>query len=174
MAKKIPWEIKYKRIIKQYPNVREMSWSKALNEEGDIFARLLGDVLKSEGRGSKPGKRPQLDRAEALTRLAKLSGEDFSDVDFRSTFRNLTNGRSLSNIAHKTGLGRSYVQRLLNGTADPSFETMERIAEAFRKNPSYFIEYRIATVVVILHDMFVESPETATSWYLKLKGMREK
>lgn len=174
MAKKVPWEVKYKRIVKQYPEVHEVSWSKALREENDIFARLLGDVLKSEGRGSKPGKRPQLDRAEALTRLAKLSGEDFSDTDFHTTFRNLTAGRSLSNIANKTGLGRSYVQRLINGTADPSFETMERIARAFKKNPSYFIEYRIATVIVIIDDMLTESPETATSWYLKLKGMRDR
>lgn len=174
MAKKIPWEVKYKRIIKQYPEVRDLSWARVMREENDIFARLLGDVLKSEGRGSKPGKRPQLDRSEALTRLAKLSGEDFSEYDFHTTFRNLTAGRSIRNVASKTGLGTSYVQRLLNGKADPSFETMERIAEAFRKNPSYFIEYRIAVVLVIINDMFTDSPETATAWYLKLKGMRER
>jgi transcriptional regulator with XRE-family HTH domain len=174
MTKKIPWEVKYKRIIKQYPEVSDLNWSRVMREESDIFARLLGDVLKSEGRGSKPGKRPQLDRSEALNRLAKLSGEDFSEYDFATTFRNLTAGRSIRNIAHKTGLGTSYVHRLLSGNADPSFETMEKIAEAFRKNPSYFLEYRIAIILVVLDGMFTDSPETATAWYLKLKGMRDK
>lgn len=172
MAKKVPWEEKYKRIVSQYPEVTQTNWAALLRQESDIFARLLGDVLKSGSRGSKPGKRPTLDRAEALQRLAKVADEDFSDYEFHETFRLLTQGVSVRGVAAKTGLGKSYVQRLLQGDADPSFETMERIAKGFKKHPSFFLEYRIAKTLVVIDSLLHESPETATAWYLKFSKVK--
>jgi len=172
MAKKIPWEEKYRRITSQYPEVVDVNWSDLLRQDSDIFARLLGDVLKSGSRGSRPGKRPTLDRAEALQRLARVSDEDFSEFDFHETFRYMTQGFSIRGIAAKTGLGKSYVQRLLQGDAHPSFETMEKIAHAFKKHPSFFIEYRIAKTIVVIDSLLRDSPETATAWYLKFSKVQ--
>jgi transcriptional regulator with XRE-family HTH domain len=172
MAKKIPWEDKYKRIISQYPEVVDVNWSSVMRQDSDVFARLLGDVLKSGSRGSKPGKRPSLDRGEALDRLAKVADEDFSEFDFQDTFRHLSQGLSVRGISAKTGLGKSYVQRLLQGQADPSFATMEQIAKAFKKHPSFFIEYRIAKTLVVIDSLLRDSPETATSWYLKFSKVK--
>lgn len=173
MPKKIPWEEKHRRIISQYPDINTVNWSELLRSDGDIFARLLGDVLKSGSRGSKPGKRPTLDRREALDRLAKVADEDFSEFDFRTTFRYLTQGASIRGVAAKTGLGKSYVQRLLNGDSEPSFAVMEQIAKSYRKHPSYFLEYRIANTLILIDEFLRESPETATSWYLKLRQVKK-
>ena len=174
MSKKIPWEKKYERIVAQYPEVTDVHWSGLLRSDPDVFARLLGDVLKSGGRGSKPGKRPQLDRREALARLAKVSDEDFTDVDFHTAFKALAGHLSIRGTAAKTGIGKSYVQRLLQGDATPPFETMEKIATAFNKNPAFFLEYRVAKIHVVLDEMLMSSPETATGWYLKIHSKDRK
>jgi transcriptional regulator with XRE-family HTH domain len=63
------------------------------------------------------------------------------------------------------------VHRLLNGTVQPSLETMEKIAKAFRKDPSYFVEYRVAFVLISIDKYLSDSPETATVWYHKMKGL---
>jgi len=167
MAKKIPWEQKYKTIVSQYPEIIDISWSALLREESDIFARLVGDVLKSSSKGSKPGKRPQLERSDAIQRLKRLSDEDFSELDFHQSFKHLSAGLSVRAIALKTDLGKSYIQRLLQAEVDPSFETMEKISKAFNKHPSFFLEYRIAKTLVVIDDLLKQSPDTATAWYLK-------
>jgi hypothetical protein len=172
MAKKIPWEEKYRRIVSQYPEVVDVNWSELLRSDGDVFARLLGDVLKSGSRGSKPGKRPTLDRREALERLAKVGDEDFSEFGFHETFSYLTQGTSIRGVAAKTGLGKSYVQRLLAQDTDPSFAVMEQIAKAYKKHPSYFLEYRIAKTLVVIDSLLHDSPETATAWYLKFAKVK--
>ena len=169
MAKKIPWEEKHRRILAQYPEVNDVNWSTLLRNDSDIFARLLGDVLKSGSRGSKPGKRPALGRREALERLAKVGDEDFSEFGFTETFTYLAGEASVRGVAAKTGLGKSDVQRLLQGDAEPSYAVMEQIAEAYRKHPSFFLEYRIAHTLVVIDEFLHSSPETATSWYLKFE-----
>lgn len=163
--KKPSWEQRYNQITAQYPQAAQVDWSSVFRSDPDVFARLLGDVLKAEGRGSIPGKRPQLDRAEGAKRLAKIAGEDHATVDFAAAFRALTHSLSVRGAARKTGLSQAMTQRLLAGDVQPSFEIMEKVAAAFRKHPSYFLEYRILKVLVFIDKFLTDSPETATYWY---------
>jgi DNA-binding phage protein len=162
------WEKKYNEIKEQYPDVLTEDWNTLLRRDSDIFAKLLGDVLKFKGKKSVPGKRPNLTRDEAERRLLRMADEDFANAEFKEAFRALSANRSLRNIAAKTGLGKSYVHRLLNGEQSPSFGTMEEIAKAFNKHPSYFLEYRIAKVVVVVERFLSATPEAASGWYLKV------
>ena len=167
MSKKADWEARYEKIKEQYPVVGA-DWSR-LGFESDIFVDIMGDVIKAEGKRSRPGKRPALDRQAAETELARLSGDGYSEYEFDKAFRILTNGRSIRGIANKVGLDKSYVHRLLRGDTRPSLEAMEKIAVAYRKDPSYFLEYRISMVLMMIEGFLKDSPETATSWYLGLK-----
>lgn len=162
------WEKKFKEIQSQYPDILNEDWSDLLRRDPDIFAKLLGDVLKFKGRKSVPGKRPNLTREEGEKRLLRMADEDFAEGEFREAFRALTANRSIRSIANKTGLGKSYVQRLLKGDQQPTFATMEVIGQAYGKHPSYFREYRVARVLVVIDSLLSSSPETATSWYLKV------
>ena len=162
------WEKKYKEIQTQYPDVLLEDWDGLLRSDSDIFAKLLGDVLKFKGKKSVPGKRPNLSREEGESRLSKMADEDFAEGEFKDAFRALAANRSVRSIATKTGFGKSYVQRLLQGTQEPSFAAMEQIAAAYNKNPSYFLEYRVARVVVVIQSLLMSSPETASSWYIKV------
>lgn len=169
MTDKETWEERRTKIKAQFPSTDLISWGKALQNDNEVFALVLGDLIKAEGKRSRPGKRPSLSRPLAEAELLRLAGEDYSSAPFLRTFRALTFGRSVRGIANKTGLGQTTVQRLLHG-AEPSFSHMEKIAAAYKKHPSYFLEYRIAYVGMVIDGYLREHPETATVWYLKMRG----
>jgi hypothetical protein len=164
------WKLKEDRVKSVYPDILNVNWSEVFSRDPDAFTKLLGEVIKSEGRGSKPGKRPQLARGDAEVKLAKIGAEDFSENEFHTAFKILVGDRSLMNIANKTGLNKSYVQRLLNQTTQPSLEAMETIATAFGRQPSYFLEYRVAHILAMMESFLMSSPETTAGWYLRFRG----
>jgi len=46
---------------------------------------------------------------------------------------------------------------------------MEKIAEVYNRKPSYFLEYRIAKVLISIEFFLTQNPETATVWFSKVK-----
>jgi len=166
--RKAAWYENIQKVKANYPSLNDADWGRS---NQDAFTHVMGDLLKSEGKRSRPGKRPALDRSIAEGELAKLTGSSYSETDFRNAFKALTHGRSIRGIAHKCGMHKDQVHRLLNGTVQPSLETMEKIAKAFRKDPSYFVEYRVAFVLISIDKYLSDSPETATVWYHKMKGL---
>lgn len=168
--RKAVWEENLRKVKQTYPALDSIDWSRALSADSDVFTHVMGDLLKAEGKRSRPGKRPALSRPMAEAELAKLTGSSYSEVDFKTAFRALTHGRSIRGIANKCDLQKDHVHRLLNGIVEPSFETMEKVAKAYHKDPSYFLEYRIAFVLLTMDKYLGDSPETATVWYLKMKG----
>ena len=166
MAKK-SWDKKYQSIKKDYPNLDLDDLSSTISDD-DIFIKMLGDILKSERKISSPGKRPSLNRKDGLENLNKMLDRDFSDLPFSRSFRSLCGNRSVRGIHAKTGLSKSHVQRLLTGQDEPSLETMEKIAIAFKKHPSYFLEYRISNVLEYFYEFLMKNSETATVWYRKI------
>lgn len=166
--RKAAWQANFERIKEVYPDVN-FDWNKSLGFESDVFVDLLSDVIKAEGKRSKPGKRPSLSRQVAESELARLSGEDYSEYEFQKAFQILTRGKSVRGIAHKVGIDKSQVHRLLTGAAKPSFEAMEKIAAAYKKHPSFFVEYRTYIVLMLIEQFMKGSPETATAWYVALK-----
>ena len=169
------WNKSYKEIKTKFPHVDSLNWDLALESDPKLFTSLLNDLLKAEGKRSRPGKRPTLDRNIAESEFAKIKALDFSDQPFPIAFKALTHGRSIRNICHKTGLDRSYVHRLLGGRNQepitlPSFEAMEKIATAFGKEPSYFMEYRQAFILFALDRFLTDAPETSVLWFNKLRG----
>ena len=167
--RKQAWEENFKKIKEEFPSVGEISWSHAISQDSSAFASVLGDIIKAEGKRSRPGKRPSLSRPAAEEELSRLLGDNHSDLDFTRTFKALTHGRSVRGIANKVGIGQTTVHALLHGKS-PSFEQMEKIAVAYKKDPSFFLEYRIAYVLLTIDQFLADSPETATNWFLKFKG----
>jgi DNA-binding phage protein len=139
-----------------------------MRQDPDLFARIIGDILKSEGRGSTPGKRPNLNRSEAEDKLNKLAGDDYSEFPFQQAFKILCGSRSIRSVANKTGLSPTKVFRMLDGQHEPDFETMEASASTFRQDPSYFLEYRVGRIQIAITRLLFDSPETATAWYSRI------
>jgi transcriptional regulator with XRE-family HTH domain len=169
MSKKTSWDKRYEKIKSIYPNIDVINWANIV-EHDDIFVKMLGDVLKSERKVSTPGKRPGLSRSDGLEKLDKILDRDYSVMEFEKAFKALAGNRSVRSLNIKTGLSKSHIQRLLTGQDSPSVEAIEKIAYSFNKNPSYFLEYRIYTVLSAFNYLLIKNPEIATSWYKKMIG----
>lgn len=153
-----------------YPELRTLNWSKLIGYDSEVMTDMLGDVLRVDGKTSRPGKRPSLSREEAEEQFSKISAEDYSDQPFKWAFVGLTHGRSVRNVAHKCDISVTQAQRLKSGNMHPSLELMEKIAAGFKKDPTFFLEYRVALVLAAFNRFLTESPETATNWFLKLRA----
>jgi hypothetical protein len=174
-AHKIPWGERSKLIQKHFPHTATLDWYQVFYEDPAVLGRIINDIIKLDGeRTGKPGKRPTLDLDIAEDKLRKLRGEDHTLFEFKDAFRVLCGNLSIRGVAHKTGLDKSYVHRLQSGDAIPTVETIEVVAKAFKKKPSYFVEYRIGYILATISHKLEQSPETSIHFYKKLAGRNER
>jgi DNA-binding phage protein len=167
--KKTSWTKKLQAIKEQYPSVETVDWFGAFTEDIDLFGRVIRDILKQESASPHhSGPRPALDYDTAKQRLAQIMGRDYSVDPFPLAFKTLAAGRSVRHLALKTSLNRNMIYRLLSGHIDPDNATMEIVASAFGKNPSYFLEYRINGIMVALEGNMMKAPEITIDLYRKI------
>lgn len=168
---KTPWHERVEMVHKQFPSVARLDWYKVFREDPSVLGRLINDILKVDAaQPGKPGKRPAVVSGEGHNRLRQLAGEDFSSYAFTDAFKILCGERSIRSIAAKTGLDRNHVHRLLNG-AIPTAPVMEQIARAFKKEPGFFAEYRLAYLFAVMHHKLDSFPESTIGFYRKVKGL---
>jgi len=170
MAAKVDWDNRFEKISGEFSLVKDFNWQSAVLNDTDLFTAILADVIKNGRKSKRPGKRPPLSRKEGLEQLSRLAGEDFTDLEFSDAFRILCDGRSVRNVAAKTSLNRNTVYNLLCGTKRPTFALMEQIAASFGKHPSFFLEYRVGSILSQMNRFLSSSPDTATLWYKNLRA----
>jgi DNA-binding phage protein len=156
-------------IRKEFPVVYELDWKRAFDQDLDLFARVVRDILKlDQAVPGKPGPRldPEYDRA--LVHLRQLMGQDYTMLSFVEAFGVLADGRSLTQLARKVGLSRTQVRRLRMGWKVPSLYEMSQIADAYGKHASFFVEYRIAYITGALATRLASAPESSIGLYRKL------
>lgn len=172
---KTNWADRAKVIKAVYPSTAELDWYEVFYQDPMILGKIINDIIKlDQSRSGKPGKRPSLDEHGAADRLRKLRDEDHTVLPFPEALKMLAADKSVRGLAAKTGLDKSYVHRLLKGDADPSLEIIEKIAKAFNKRPSYFVEYRVGYILAMLDHKLMSSPETSIVFYNKLAGRNER
>lgn len=172
--KKLPWPERMAIITEQFPSTVKTEWERAFQNDIELFGRVLRDILKVDQTvPGRSGPRPVLNQVEALARLRQFQGVDFSELEFKDSFRALTSTSrgqgSIREIAHRTGLDRNMVHKLMTGTRAPDLFVMEEIAKAYKKNPSYFFEYRMAYVLAALRDRMEISPEITIDLYKRFQ-----
>jgi hypothetical protein len=164
-------------IRRQFPSLRarrgeaspegERVWKRTLDND-EIVLRVLKDILKVDQR--KPdvkGPRPGLDYEEGMASFKRLMGQDFSVLPFAESLRILQRDMSLRTLSNKVGLDKMKVSKLLRG-AEPTYEEMVKIARAFKKHPSYFLEYRSAYILAHLHERLEMAPESSIVFYRRM------
>ena len=162
-------------IHEQFPSTTRLNWRKAFANDRDLFVRIWQDMLKlgySQQPG-RPGPRPLLEQKEGFRQYQVLSGEDYSMEPFTVTFRALavdSAGRALSfsELARKLHMDRNHVYRLMVGRVEPDVYALREIAKVFRKDPSYFLEYRLHYVSAAMVQRMTDVPESSVSLYRKL------
>lgn len=171
--KKAPWQERVKVVDEVFPSYARLDWIKAFNGDIELFARVLRDILKTDQtQPGRSGPRPNLDRDPALAKLREYMGDDYSDSHFGLALKALAKGQSLRGISRKTGIAFTTLQRHVTGERAIDMVTLERIARVYKKDPGYFLEYRVAYVLAALGDRMVISPETTVGLYRRIKGER--
>lgn len=172
-GQKVPQSVRLEMIHKEFPSTVQLDWAAALSQDVELYGRILRDILKvDQTQPGRSGPRPVLDREIANERLKQFRREDYTELDFRDAFEVLAAGRSHRSLEAKTGLNRNMVQKLLAGKRGPDIVIMEQIATAFKKYPSYFLEYRTAYILGALCQKMSVSPEMSIDLYNRLTPRR--
>jgi hypothetical protein len=161
---KVPWKERYVLIQEIFPSSIRMDWHAAFKDI-ELWGRLLEDIFERDQRENGTNLGP----IESRERLRQLAGDDFTYVPFTEAFNILAGNRSLSHLASKLGLGRNIVYRLKSGDRELDIETIAIVARAFGKEPSYFVEYRIAYILGAIGDQMAAAPEMSIDMFRKIK-----
>lgn len=167
--KKMSWDQRAALIKERFPSTAKIDWNKAFDDDLDLFARIIRDILKlDQAQPGRPGPRPSLDYTQATHRLRQFMGQDYSMLPFPEALKVLTGGLSIRKIAEKTGLERNVVHQLLRGQREPDVYDMTAIAHAYDKHPSYFEEYRVLVIISAILGKIEKVPEATINLYRKL------
>ena len=157
----------YKKIVslkEDMPQLQELDWSDILRKNPDVLENIVGGVVRTEGQ------RRRIDRRDGNRRLNAIYDLDHSEKPFCESFIILSGNDSIRKIAAKIEVSPAHVYNLREGKAEPTIEVMERIAVAYHRSPSYFLEYRIHHVLVSISNYLMKNPETASAWFSKANG----
>jgi hypothetical protein len=169
--KKVPWAERMELIKKRFPWMNDSRWIAELLDDPHGLGMVLQDVLKvTAATPGRDGPRATVTAKEGLPLLRQLWDDDYSYLPFHESFQALAAARRLSirGIAAKTNINYGQINRYLKGTALPTVEEMQVIAKAFKKDPSYFYEYRIAALEAAMAKQMDRIPELSVKLYRQL------
>lgn len=172
--KKAPWQRRIKLVEDAFPSFRKLDWRKAFDSDERLWGAVLREILKDEQREpGRSGPRPNLVRDPALAKLREYQGDDYNEHAFPAAMRELAGmNSSVRSIARKTGLPPTFVHRLMAGERVIDVVTLEQIAKSYKKDPGYFLEYRVSFVLAALGDKLATLPEATVGLYRRLRGER--
>lgn len=154
------WDRKLDKIREMYPATSNINWGDILRDEPDVLYSVIGGVTKTNKHSDKSN----------ATKVAQVTSSNYSELCFVDAFNILWGDRSFRSMAHKTGIPVGTIQKYRSGQMSPSFQTMEKIAEGFNIDPSYFLEYRIGKILASIDSYLVKNPEVASAWFVKIKN----
>ncbi len=173
--KKMPWNERVKVIEEFWPSVKRLDWAEVFRQDPTVMGRILNDIIKMEAAvPGRPGKRPNVSREETEKHLKRLTGEDYTTKPFDEALNDLKGDRSIRHLMRVLGMSRDHTWRLLVGKKVPTTEDMEAVAEAFGKDPSYFLEYRLAYIVGFIYDRLEHNEDMTVLHYRRIKNAAKK
>lgn len=157
-------------IRSQFPSIDNLDWARVFRDDPEVWGRVYRDILKyDQAPDGRPGPRPALDPVRALSRLHQLTDNEFTMLPFREALKILSKNMPVRQMANKTGLERNVIQRILSGTRQPDNYEIRTIAAAFNLKPSYFVEYRIAFILLMMNEHMMRYPESSVPAFLKVR-----
>lgn len=149
------------------------AWVAAFNARPDAMHSLLADFIKQvHAQPGRIGQRP-MPREEQVDFQALVYGEETVEplqVVLPKLTRSL--GVSVRTFCTAIRMSRTQYQRLLAGDYDPDVGEIRLIAQAVRKPPTYFMEYRKAMAVAAFLNLIDENPQIATTLYRQYLEVR--
>jgi transcriptional regulator with XRE-family HTH domain len=173
------WDERVALVIRVFPagpleDETESGWGRALDRDPELMGRILRDILKArQTQSTRPGPRPALDAAKAQPIVDTWLGRDpraspYTTMCFGDAFVLLAEGRSMRHVARMTDIPRSMVHKLMRGEIKPTSEIIVKVSQAFDKQPSYFVEWRIGVIASSIVANLTSMPERSVRAYESL------
>lgn len=147
----------------------QRSWVAAFTERPEALEGILSDLIKQAyARPGRIGQRP-MPKEEEVNLDALLHGEYTEEplTDFLA--REVPHGRHSQFAARILMSRRTYQRMFLPETHAqrywPTMGEVERMAEVFKKPPSYFLEYRLLAAQAAFLRLITDRPVIATRIY---------
>ena len=123
---------------------------------GDMYDEVKAEEEKEAGV-KRMGRRPS--RTASLAEVWEtVFPAPYSMDPFPETLHKLLNGRSQRAFARKIPCNQSTLSRLLSGEWSPDITMLERIADAAKVSPAYFVEYRALFVGQLITTVLIKAP----------------
>lgn len=166
-------ERRVERALAQVPEAATADWSNVLAGDYDLVGTIMRDVLRIGNVEVRRGQRPIPEFDDTIASLrAAVGDEEYTVAPFPDAFRALAAGRSIRSVAHRVGLARNRVDRLLKMQISPTMSDMQKIAAGFKKPVGYFAEFRLAAIVVAVHAALERDPDRTVVMHQRLNGRR--
>lgn len=157
----------------------EADWIAVFDRDPDIMWRIVGDIYdvvkteeeKAAGKrvmGRRPPRSGSLEDVWATVFPAPYSMDPFPEA-----LRKLMNGRSQSAFAMRVPIHQTTLSRMLKGEWMPDLQMLERIAEAAKVQPAYFVEWRAQYVAGLIQRVLMERPNMSVMALRQVKHGRK-
>lgn len=161
-------------IQDRYPSIKhltgppgkasERAWVAAFTVHPDAMHLVLADLIKQvHATPGRIGQRP-MPREELVDFDGLIYGEE-NEAPLTEAIPALMGSQSERAFCAKIPMSRGTFQRMLRGEYHPDVRELRAIAAAFRKPPTYFLEYRKAMAIAAFIQLLDARPGFATSLY---------
>lgn len=167
----------------KYPSTKMGTdgWVEAFDENPDIMYRILGDiydVVKAEEEREAGiramGRRPGRSNVSLIDFQQTVFRGGYSMDPFPQALSKLIDGRwSLRGFAMRVPVSAGWLSKLMNGIAEPDFVTLERIADAAKVHPSYFVEWRAMYISQTVETLLRERPNMSVQPVREVRDLVE-
>ena len=136
---------------------------------GDIYDVVKAEQEKDAGL-QRMGRRPR--RQDSLADVYEtVFPQPYTMDPFRESMVKLLGNRSQRAFAPRVPVHQTTLSRLMSGALHPDRTMLERIAEAARVHPSYFVEWRAMYVAQMVEMVLTQRPNMGVTAY---KHVRDK
>lgn len=171
----------YARAKELYPScgMGEAEWVAVFDAHPDIMWAIVGDIydaVKTEQEKDagirRMGRRPAR-QADSMDEVyATVFPQQYNMDPFPMAFAQLLQGRSQRAVAQRIPCDQATISRLLSGKKIPDLAMLERIADACRVPPHYFVEYRALLIGGMVTRVLLDQPTMGVTAMKKVRGGR--
>lgn len=165
-------------LLKRYPSLSHLAgpesakraWVAVFNARPDAMHSLLADFIKQvHAQPGRIGQRP-MPKEEVVDFHGLLYGEE-NDIPLAEVLPKLIQVSERA-FCERIAMSRSQYRRMLRGKHDPDVNEIRLIAQALKKPPTFFVEYRKAMAIAAFINLLEERPGIATMLYRQYLEVR--
>lgn len=169
VSSRVDWEAAVTRLAGEYPLVAQAGFTDLLRDP-DLMGAILRDCLRLRSDSRRGAQATSLPGIQAgIEQLGAMFGTTYDVRSFPEALAAVVGTHSNTQIANKTRMSKSQVQRLRSGAIAPTMDEIQQIADAYRVRAVWFHDYRRLFLVGMVARALEDHPERTAIWIDQLE-----